>query len=241
MGSHLNLVKTSGVQKEKRSFPRFSLPTMTFKSQNSPAVFQVVNFSSTGMLVQLKNGDHSWIKDATTEGVLCWKGNKISVEGKVVWADEHNIGLQFHRPPDLSSFLNPENILKGLKALHLPPFNENQPQQLRCWLQASLILDIFVWTQDDRHFQKFQTLFLEDFIEWKEEVGLATGKLSAEHRPTDSDCPEDIRDWNRFSVNFDQEIDLKKISPICNLIEKIPPEKIQESTREFMLMKLKAA
>ena len=93
-----------------------------------------------------------------------------------------------------------------------------------------------MWIEHHDQFCKFQTLFMENLVEWQEGIGLKTGKL---HEDQQWKNPPTER--NQFMVKLDQNIDRLKISQICEIIENIPSDKIQESAREFILMKLKAA
>ena len=237
MKQHLSLVTCKESYREKRTFPRFPFPSMTFKAQGSPLTFQVSNISPTGMRIQLKDGTHKLKKHHHIKGSLHWQGHKLPVQAQVVWSGPYQLGLSFQCPQKIENFLSLENILKGLKPLHLHPLeDEERPAHLKYWLKSAPVWEIFVWGHGNGEYQKIQVLFGDHFIEWKDGQGLQTGKLLREQG---KETPLNAQD--EWVIEIDQVIEREKLSLVCDILQNIPEEKIQKSAKEFILIKLSAA
>ena len=236
MERHLNLVKSGKTQEEKRTFPRFPFPSMTFKDQSSNIVFQVDGISPSGMGLQLKDGEHGKGPGDSIQGFIHWQGNELAVSAQVVWARGPRLGVSFQDQQSVANFLCCENIVQGLKALHLPPFDQQVPPQLKYWLKAASVLELLVWAHGNGEYQKIQILFADNFVEWRDGQGLQTGKLLGHE---ERDTP--LFGQGEATIEMDQNIDPDKVLPLCRIIKEFPEDKIQSADKEFILMKLKAA
>ena len=217
---------------EKRILPRLPLSTMTFKLSSSRAIFQVDNISSAGMGIQLKNGEHSLRKGDAVVGLIHWQQEETPVAGKVVWAHGQRVGLAFPNGREIAPLLSPEKIVKGLKALH---FQQPRPPQLKYWLKAASVLEIFVWAHGDGEYRKIQILFGNHLIEWRDGQGIQTGTLIAQQ---DKDTP--LFDQDEWTVQMDSKIDLDKIVPLEPILQKLTEVQIPPLAKEFLLLKFHA-
>ena len=236
MEHRLNLVENGPAQQEKRIFPRFPFPAMTFKLKGFSAAFQVANISPTGMGIQLKNGSHQLQNGDLIEGLIHWQGKEFRIKAKVAWSKSNCAGLSLRGREKMAHFFSEKNIIQGLKALHLCPLEEDRPANLKYWLKSASLLEVFVWAHGDGEYQKIQILFIDNFIEWCDGQGLQTGKLLSQQ---DRDTP--LFGQDELMIEMDHNIDPQKIAPIGPLLQKIPQEKIEQSTKEFILLKLNAA
>ena len=224
-----------GSEEEKRTFPRFPLSSMTFRPHNLEVIFQVDNIFPSGMYIQLKDGSHGLRQGDAVHGPIHWQGDEVQVKAQVIWAKDNQVGLAFDGSQKMDHFFSAKNIARGVKALHLPPFDEERPPHLKCWLKAASVLEVFVWSHGDGEYQKVQILFVDNFIEWQDGKGLQTGKLLG-HR--DRDTP--LFDQEELTIRMDCPPDWDKISPICRILGELPEDKLQQSTKEFILMKFNA-
>lgn len=234
MERHLSLLKANTAYEEKRTFPRFLFSDMTFKAKGHAMAFQVSNISFTGMRIQLKDGIHHLKKDNQISGFIHWQRNKIQVQAQVVWANHQQLGLTFKDPQKIKELLSADRILQGLKPLH--SFDEERPPHLKYWLKAASVLEVFVWAHGNGEYQKIQVLFVDHFIEWQDGQGLQTGTLLGEQA---KDTPLNAQDER--IIEMDHTIDWDKLASACDILQGIPEDKIQESAKEFMLMKFSTA
>ena len=133
----LNLMPSQVKLQEKRIFPRFPFPSMTFKADHLPMAFQVSNISTTGMRILLKNGANPLSQGHSLEGTIHWQNHELRLTARVVWAKHQQAGLAFEQPQKLRSLLSRKNIMQALKPLHLIPL-DSPPPHLKCWLKASI-------------------------------------------------------------------------------------------------------
>ena len=235
MPPSLSLIPSQVKLQEKRIFPRFPFPTMTFKTDNLPMAFQVSNISTTGMRILLKNGANPLSEGHSLEGTIHWQNHELRLTARVVWAKGQQAGLAFEQPQKLRSLLSRKNIIQALKPLHLIPL-DSPPPHLKCWLKAASVFELLIWGHGDGKYQKIQALFDGNFVEWQDGQGLQTGKLLSHQ---DKDTPLFAQD--ELTLEMDQGIDQEKLTPVRELVQALPLDKIQESAKEFTLLKLQAA
>lgn len=233
MNRHLNLVKENTKVEEKRIFPRFPFSSLTFKANCSDMVFQVTDISLTGMQITLANGSHILKEDNQIDGVLHWLGREGKVKAKVVWVSGNRIGLTFLNQEDIKAFLSLEEIVKGLRPIHLHSLDIEKPNNLKSWLKAASVLELFVWTYPDGEYEKFQLLCVRNFVEWVDGKGVKTGFIVEKDGRETPLYSED-----ELTFEIDDGPDLEKVDLANRIIELIDDEKLPAETRKFIARKL---
>ncbi|MCY4643899.1 MAG: PilZ domain-containing protein [Bacteriovoracales bacterium] len=238
MVRHLNLLKNDREQEEKRTFPRFRIPSITFKDQNSKKIFEVDDVSPSGMKIQLKVGTHDFDKKDSVRGMIRWQGRELLIDAKVAWVAKTRAqaGVTFEKPQEIEDFFSMKNIIQGAKILHHPPFDEEKPPRLKYWLKSASVFEVLVWAHGDGVYEKIQILFTDHFIEWKDGEGARTGLLLQRR---DKDTP--LSEQDEWTIRMDGPVDRGKMKTVCRLLENIPENKMEEFTKKFILGKLKAA
>ena len=72
------------------------------------------------------------------------------------------------------------------------------PNNLKYWLKADGVLEIFVWEHTSSGISRFQILMMEHFIEWEEGIGLRTGRIMTQR---DLDTPLSLEDEFVFQID----------------------------------------
>ena len=239
MDRHLSLIKTDYQEMEKRVFPRFPFGFMIFREDNSSQkmVFEVKDISLTGMQMSFKDGVHQYAQGAMIKGHLQWRGSSVEVKGKVQWVREASIGLSFDSSisfeEKMRSFLSFDNIVSHIKPIHETEITNELPNNLKYWLKADGVLEIFVWEHSSSGISRFQILMMEHFIEWEEGVGLRTGRIVTQR---DLDTPLSKED--EFIFNIDQGVVQDKIDMALGVARKIKTDHLPISARDFLVYKL---
>lgn len=233
MDRHLSLVEKPTEKEEKRLFPRFPFTSLTFKATCSDLTFQVRNISFTGMQVSLKSGRHILKENSEVEGEIHCHGRAVRLKAKVLWTSGDSIGLVFQDPNIIRKFLDLKNIIKELRPLHLHSLGIEKPSNLKYWLKSASTLEIFVWTHSDGELEKFQILFMDQFIEWIDGEGLRTGKILDF---TNLETP--LFEQNEFTFLIDAKPEEKRLSLASDVASQIGLEQIPEETLKFMRRKL---
>lgn len=242
MERHLSLIKTDYQEMEKRVFPRFPFGFMVFREENpsessAKMVFEVKDISLSGMQLSFKDGSHNYTQGGNIQGSLQWRGSTIRVKGNVQWIREGNIGLAFNSSiafeEQMRSFLSFDNIVSHIKALHKNEISLDLPNNLKYWLKADGVLEIFVWKHNSSGISHFQILLLEHFIEWEEGVGLRTGRIMTQR---DLDTPLSLED--EFVFHIDEGAVQEKIEMALGVVRKIPTEHLPLEARDFLVYKL---
>ncbi|RPJ78098.1 MAG: hypothetical protein EHM20_04740 [Alphaproteobacteria bacterium] len=243
MERHLSLIKTDYQEMEKRVFPRFPFGFMIFREEqssdakNSKIVFEVKDISLSGMQLTFKDGTHSFIQGNKIVGNLQWRGSSILVKGKVQWVREGCIGMSFDSSirfeEEMRSFLSFDNIVSHIKPLHKNDLNMDLPNNLKFWLKADGVLEIFVWEHTSSGISRFQILMMEHFIEWEEGVGIRTGRIMTQR---DLDTPLSLED--EFVFQIDGSAVQDKIDMALGVVRKINPDHLPIEARDFLVYKL---
>lgn len=240
MERHLSLIKTDYQELEKRVFPRFPFGLMIFKegdSSDNKMVFEVKDISLSGMQLSFKDGTHEYSQGHTISGNLQWRGSSLSVKGKVQWVRGSSIGLSFDSSisfeEKMRSFLSYDNIVSHIKPLHKNVMGLELPNNLKFWLKADGVLEIFVWEHTSSGISRFQILFMEHFIEWEEGVGLRTGRIMTQR---DLETPLALED--EFVFQIDEGAIESKIEMALGVVRKITDEQLPLDAREFLIYKL---
>ena len=242
MERHLSLIKTDYQEMEKRVFPRFPFGFMIFREEtlndaNSKMVFEVKDISLTGMQLSFRDGVHNYTEGLTIRGNLQWRGSTVSVSGKVQWIREGRIGLSFDSSisfeEKMRSFLSFDNIVSHIKPLHKNEMTLDLPNNLKYWLKADGVLEIFVWEHTSSGISRFQILMMEHFIEWEEGIGLRTGRIMTQR---DLDTP--LSQEDEFVFQIDEGALQDKIDLALGVARKIQEDHLPNEAREFIVYKL---
>lgn len=242
MERHLSLIKTDYQELEKRVFPRFPFGFMIFRDEtanqsNSKMVFEVKDISLSGMQLAFKDGTHNYTQGGKMTGNLQWRGSSVKVMGKVQWIREGCIGLSFDSSisfeEQMRSFLSFDNIVSHIKPLHKSDMPLDMPNNLKFWLKAGGVLEIFVWEHSSSGISRFQVLMMEHFIEWEEGVGLRTGRIMTQR---DLDTPLSFEDEYVFQI--DDSAVAEKIEMALGVVRKIQGDHLPVEARDFLVYKL---
>lgn len=242
MERHLSLIKTDYQELEKRVFPRFPFGFMIFKEeatgeQNAKIVFEVKDISLSGMQLSFRDGVHNYTQGVNIVGNLQWRGASIKVMGKVQWVREGCIGMSFESSisfeEKMRSFLSFDNIVAHIKPLHKNELSVELPNNLKYWLKADGVLEIFVWEHTSSGISRFQILMMEHFIEWEEGIGLRTGRIMTQR---DLDTPLSLED--EFVFHIDEGALQDKIDMALGVVRKINTEHLPIEARDFLVYKL---
>ena len=247
MGRHLNLVQSDFEKLEKRVLPRFPFCYLTFKEerrmdsgnngQDNFHVFEVKDISHSGMQLALKSEESGKTAGEDLAGEIHWLGKSLKVAGKVKWAKENRLGIEFANLPKLrdevNQFLNVEHFARSLKPLHKEELGLELPPKLKYWLRADGPVEIFVWRHNDGELAKFQILIMENFIEWKDARGIETGRVISKR---DIDTP--LISEDEFVFKPDAGIDDEKVEKARKLVSLVEPDFLGADAIDFLLMKL---
>lgn len=225
---------------EKRLLPRYPISTLLFKdsSKNASHVYEVIDISLSGMQLHCKDSDY--IKNYTEgdhlEGELRWKGKEIFIYGQVRWINSLNMGIEFDslRTPlsERTSFFSIDNFICSLK--HVPRDDINHyPRDLKYWLRSDGPLEVFVWEHRDREIQRFQIVYLDDFLEWEDGVGIRTGKIIGKKR---IETPLTIED--EVTLNIDHSLRVGVFDISKRVLDSISEKLISPRISELMRIKL---
>ncbi len=245
MERHLSLIKTDYQELEKRVFPRFPFGFMIFKEESkdisieasSKKIFEVKDISLSGMQMSVKDGTHNYIAGSNILGNLQWRGLSVQVKGKIQWVREASIGMSFDSSisfeEKMRNFLSFENIVSHIKPLHKNDLTQDLPNNLKYWLKADGVLEIFVWEHVSSGISRFQILMMEHFIEWEEGVGLRTGRIMTQR---DLDTPLSLED--EFVFQIDEGAVELKVEMALGVVKKINIDHLPLEAREFLVYKL---
>ncbi len=242
MERHLSLIKTEYQELEKRVFPRFPFGFMVFKeeisnSSSAKLVFEVKDISLSGMQISIRDGDLNYQQGSIITGILQWRGASVEVKGKVQWVRHSSLGLSFESSisfeEKMRGFLSYDHINSHIKPLHKSNLALDLPNNLKYWLKADGVLEIFVWEHASSGIPRFQILFMEHFIEWEEGIGLRTGRIVTQR---DLDTPLSSED--EFVFQIDDGLVQEKIEIALGVVRKITEENLPIEARDFLVYKL---
>ena len=238
MERHLSLIKTDYQELEKRVFPRFPFGFMIFKElAGSKMTFEVKDISLTGMQLCFRDGTHVHKIGSKIEGELHWRGSSISIKAKIQWVREAALGISFDSSisfeEKMRSFLSFDNIVSHIKPLHKTEMAIELPNNLKFWLKADGVLDLYVWEHASQGISRFQILMMEHFIEWEEGVGLKTGRVMTQR---DLDTP--LSQEDEFVFQIDENVVAEKIEMALGVVRKISEDSLPVDAKEFLIYKL---
>lgn len=238
MERHLSLIKTEYQELEKRVFPRFPFGFMIFKeAQGAKKVYEVKDISLTGMQLSFKDGVCERKQGDTIQGELHWRGTSVAIKAKIQWAREASLGLSFDSSisfeEKMRTFLSFDNIVSHIKPLHKTDLAIELPNNLKYWLKADGVLDLYVWEHTKDGISRFQILLMEHFIEWEEGVGLKTGRVMTQR---DLETPLSLED--EFVFQIDDTAEASKIEMALGVVRKIEEAHLPREAKEFLIYKL---
>ena len=206
-------------------------------SASSKRVYEVKDISLTGMQLSFRDGTHQYKTGSLIEGELHWRGAHQKIKAKIQWVREASLGLSFESSisfeEKMRTFLSFENIVSHIKPLHRSDLSFDLPNNLKYWLKADGVLDVFVWEHTTEGVSRFQILCMEQFIEWEEGVGIKTGKVMTQR---DLETPLSLED--EFTFQIDSTVNAEKIEMALGVVRKISSEHLPNEAREFLIYKL---
>lgn len=239
MDRHLSLIKTDYQEVEKRIFPRFPFGFMIFKDNSeNKKVYEVKDISLTGMQISIKDGSHNQNKGSMLSGELHWRDQKVQINSEVMWVRGNSLGVSFERGIAMESkmrdFLSFDNIVSHIKPLHVNNLGMELPNNLKYWLKADGVLDVFVWEHPTIGISRFQVLVMEHFIEWEETIGVKTGKALTQRN---LESPLSLED--EFVFEIDESNSEDKIQMAIGVMSKITQDFMSKDAIDFILYKLR--
>lgn len=242
MESKLTLIKNPEDEFIKKRLPSFPYCYLTFKFSQGPhkgKVFEVSDISFTGMQLVSRSGTFELAKEDEIKGVVHWHGKEIKITGNIRWVREERLGLSFTRKlfKKVETFLAPEVVSKNMKALHdyLKDKDFSWPENLKYWLKADGPVEIFVWYHLDGEYKNFQIIYLENFVEWEDGVGVRTGRVFTKRNLETPLFSED-----ELVIQCDGGIDSARTDLGVKLIRSLTREQLDPEVKEYLLFKLGA-
>jgi hypothetical protein len=232
-----NLIKTDFEQHEKRTFPRFPFCYLTFKPEESARAHEIKDISLTGMQLGTNADSNAYSEGQVLSGIVHWLGQELHMHGKVMWSTKGRVGVEFTKRQELTQslqkFLSLERTVKALKPLHRVDYGAELPAKLKYWLRADGPAELFVWQHQDGELSQFRILLFDIFVEWKDGVGLKTGRIMSKRNV---DTP--LLDEDEIVFRVDEGIDDNKLQRARSLVSLFSEDLLQTSAKEFLLMKL---
>lgn len=237
MERRFNLIKSDFEKHEKRVLPRFPFCYLTFKSDQTSRVYEVKDISHTGMQLALKENLLEFDPQQLLKGHIHWLGQNLDIHCMVKWITANRVGVEFVKKKDhlekIKLFLKTEEMVKRLKPLHKVAEGLEIPAKLKFWLRADGPVEMFVWQHSDGELAKFQTLFLDHFVEWEDGSGPKTGRILSKRNV---DSP--LLNEDEWVFQIDASLDEQKLDVIKDLISKIGNDLLPEEVRNFLVRQL---
>ncbi|MBF0205572.1 MAG: PilZ domain-containing protein [Oligoflexia bacterium] len=241
---HFTLIKEEHPRREKRVFPLFPYSFLTFKSSSACScgelTFEVSEISTSGMQLSLHNGTHQLKTKDKLVGTLHSKDTEIKLNAQVCWSSENKIGLTFPKNDEmyahLKNFLDPKNIACRPKPLHILCENKlgvELPPNLKFWLQTDCLLEIFVWQHSNNELSHFQIIYLKNFVEWRDGVGIKTGKTISKR-----EIETPLSKESELTLDIDDDCDVRAIAEAQTIASLIPEKYLPAEVIKFITIKL---
>lgn len=236
MERRFNLIKSDFEKHEKRKLPSFPFCYLTFKADDTSRVSEIKDISYTGMQLSLKAGEQ-YAADDLIKGRIHWLGSSLEVIGTVKWTTGNRLGLEFAKKRDVqdgvAKFLDMDNLVQKIKPLHKVEDGLEIPANLKYWLRSDGPVELFIWQHNNGEVAKFQVLFMENFVEWEDGVGLVSGRVLSKRN---ADTPLIEEDEWVFSI--DAYADAKRVDLVKKLVGHIGVDLLPKDTQGFMLRQL---
>jgi hypothetical protein len=238
MERRFNLIKSEALAEQKRVLPRFPFCYLTFKPDKSDRVYEVRDISFTGMQLLKRDPSVDYKDEQPIKGIIHWQGHEMKVDAKIKWTTKSRLGVEFIKRQEnaesIKKFLTISEIVKKIKPVHQLKVGMDIPAKLKYWLRSDGPVDIYVWQHPDGEWSEFQILMFDTFIEWKDGIGIKTGKLMSKRNIDTPLLTED--EW---VFHFDSELDDFKMTRGKQLIEALDLTLWNEGIQQFILRKLK--
>ena len=235
MGNQFHLARDGEKQFIKRVFPRYPFSFLVFKAGGR--AFEIKDISFQGMQISLKDGEHNLSVGDRLTGELHWKGEMLAVNFRVKWASKDGVGGGFEGDEEfdkkIQSFFCVQNILNGLRPLHLHESERELPDNLKYWFKSDGSVEFFVWCGNSGQICSFQGIVLDRFFEWEEGMAVWTGRIF-KHR--DLETPLDC--WEEFFFEEDLSPNPFVVELVCKIFSQLPGDYLSEEDRKFLLLKL---
>ncbi len=233
MPRNLSLVKNREETSTTQSLfiPRFPFGRLVFKGSKDQDchAFEVCHLTPRGMHLQLKDGGHSYHSNEFLEGKIHLFDQEIEIIGDVVWVQGPHLGLEFRQenqhPDFYKKLFDYKTLLLGMRCLTDSELPYEIPVNLKYWLRSDGLIEIFIWDHRDGEVSKIQMIFLDNYLEWKDALGIRTAKIlgKREHETPLNDQDELVL---TFHDGFNEEIVRDASSIIKEIQENILPENI---------------
>lgn len=141
-----------------------------------------------------------------------------------------------HATNDLKSFLSVHNVALGLKAIHQLQQSElslDLPRFLKYWLHAGCLLEIFIWQHSNNEFSRFQIIFLGNFLEWEDGIGIKTGRTISKR-----EIETPLSEEDEVTLSIDNKWDPHKLELFREVVKSLTSKHIPLTAIEFLLIKL---
>ena len=216
----------------KRVFPRYPFSFLVFKA--SGMAFQIKDISFRGMQISLKDGEHDLSVGDVLKGELHWKGEVLEIHFRVKWVNKDSVGGGFERDGEfdekIQSFFCAENIISGLRPLHLQKDGPDLPDNLKYWFKSDGSVEFFVWCRNGGEIYSFQGIVLDKFFEWEEGKGVWMGNiLKYRDWETPLECKEE------FFLEEDTGSDSFMVELFHKIFSQLPGDYLSEDDRKFLL------
>ena len=224
---------------EKRVFPRFPFSSLVFKESNKKQehAFEVNNISFSGMQLNLKDGNHDHKEGDLIVGILSWKGSQMEVKGRIKWAKQSRLGMAFedhtHFRKKLRSFFSVENIVDKIKAVHHINMNLELPGDLKYWLRADGLVEIFVWRHQGGDISRFQIVLIDHFVEWMDGKGIHTGLIT---NRLSQETP--LKEEDEFTLKMDEELSGETLSFARDIVDHLTERHLAREDLHLLKRKL---
>lgn len=236
MERRFNLIKSDFEKHEKRKLPSFPFCYLTFKADDTTRVSEVKDISYTGMQLSLKDGEQ-YAADDLIKGRIHWLGSSLEIIGTVKWTTGNRLGLEFAKKRDIqegvNQFLAMNKLVEKMKPLHKVDDGLEIPANLKYWLRSDGPVELFIWQHNNGEIAKFQALFMENFVEWEDGVGLQSGRILSKRN---ADTPLIEEDEWVFSI--DAYADAHRVNVVKKLVDHIGPELLPKEAQGFILRQL---
>jgi hypothetical protein len=136
----------------------------------------------------------------------------------------------------LQKYLDLSFLGKSLVHVDEEILKENNPLGISKWYHGKNFTDLFIWIFPKGGIEKFQILFLDNFIEWSDTDGIQSGNFELTGHIVKDEGTTGFGRIEEIVFSYDNEYDKNKIDMAVKLLEH---SKISQGDSEFMLGRIK--